>query len=57
VWWNPDGSLNSERDSGLFGFTSSAEAVVIQNGRAVVGGSGWSRYEDQRFGLVRFLST
>jgi uncharacterized delta-60 repeat protein len=57
VWWNPDGSLYSELTSNLFGFTSSATAVVIQDGKAVVGGSGWLSYEDQRFGLARFLST
>jgi len=57
VWWEPNGSLHSERNSGLFGATSSANALVVQDGKAVVGGSGSSSYEDQRFGLARFLSS
>jgi len=42
VWWESNGALHSERDTGLFGFTSSANAVIVQDGKAVVGGSGSS---------------
>ena len=58
VWWEPNGSLHSEVDRMLFGFTSFGHAVVVQaDGKAIVGGSGAGGFDDQRFGLARFLSS
>jgi uncharacterized delta-60 repeat protein len=57
VWWEPNGSLHSEVHSGLFGVTSFGNAVVVQDEKAVVGGSGSTSYADQKLGLARFLSS
>jgi uncharacterized delta-60 repeat protein len=58
AWYNPDGSVYSQTNPTLFGFTSFGYAATVQaDGKPIVAGGGGSGFFQSEFGLARYLSS
>ena len=59
AWYNEsDGSVYSQTNTPLLGFTSFAYAVAVQpDGKPIVAGGGGPGFYQSEFGLARFLSS